>query len=119
MRGARTPPKDALPRWLRPLTSAPPVRPRRAVEALDRDADASALPRRVPQDAQPPDDFLLASRNFITQLAPLVAFALALTMLLDKLVAQPLQAQMAQTQMQLVRIQATLEEVPWPVRRAL
>jgi hypothetical protein len=81
----------------------------------------------VPQDAQPPDDFLQASGKVITQLAPLVAFALALTMLLEKLVTQPLQAQLAQqaqmtqtqlaqmqtqTQTQLARIQATLEEVP-------
>ena len=75
------------------------------------------------QDAKPPDDFLQASGRVISQLAPLVAFAVTLTMLIDKLVTQPLQAQLAQTQAQLaqtqaqtqtqlVRIQATLEEVP-------
>ena len=76
----------------------------------------------MPQEAQP-DDFLQASGKVITQLAPLVAFTLALTLLLDKVVTQPLLAQfaemqaqtqemLAQTQAQLERIEETLEEVP-------
>ena len=46
------------------------------------------------------------------QLAPLVTFALAFTMLLEKLVVQPLTQAQAQTQAQLTRVLATLEEVP-------
>jgi hypothetical protein len=41
---------------------------------------------------------MAASGKLITQLAPLVAFALAITMLNEKVVAQPLQAQLALAQ---------------------
>jgi hypothetical protein len=140
-RGARAV-RRALPWWQ--LLGRAPVRlrarargPRARAGGLTRGSPRCASPQETP----PPDDFVQSSGKFVAQFAPLVAFSLAVLMLLNLLVVQPLkesqvqaqeqvklalaqtkesqvQAQeqvklaMAQTQAQLSRIQATLEEVP-------
>jgi hypothetical protein len=122
-RGARAV-RRALPWWQ--LLGRAPVRlrarargPRARAGGLTRGSPRCASPQETP----PPDDFVQSSGKFVAQFAPLVAFSLAVLMLLNLLVVQPLkesqvQAQeqvklaMAQTQAQLSRIQATLEEMP-------
>lgn len=96
--------------------SASRLRAPRSVRCLSLEAASEFGLSRAHTTQEAPDDFLQASGKAVSQLVPLVTFAVAFLVLQQKLVVQPLQSQLAQaqaqTQSQLSRISATLEEVP-------